>query len=63
MQIYFLPHFGMHIEKALKRAGSVSELARIVGCSRQVVQHWKKSGIPAHRLEALKTIRPDWFKR
>jgi transposase-like protein len=53
----------MHIEKAIKHAGSVSALARIVGCSRQVVQHWRKSGIPSARLETIRALRPEWFKK
>lgn len=43
----------MNIETAIKRAGSVSALARILGVTRQAVQQYRVSGLPAPRLEQL----------
>jgi len=47
-------------EDAIKRAGSPSELARLLGCSRQAVNNWVK--LPMGRLWQLMVLRPDWFK-
>jgi len=47
-------------EDAIKRAGSPSELARLLGCSRQAVNNWVK--LPMGRQWQLMVLRPDWFK-
>ena len=55
--LYNLP---MTKEDAIKRAGSPSELARLLGCSRQAVNNWVK--LPMGRQWQLMVLRPDWFK-
>jgi len=47
-------------EDAIKRAGSPSELARLLGCSRQAVNNWVK--LPQGRLWQLMVLRPEWFE-
>lgn len=52
----------MDIEKAIREAGSVSALSRILKVTRTAVQLWQKSGkLPAARVEALRSLRPEWF--
>lgn len=51
----------MNIHTAIRRAGSVSALARILGCTRQAVQQFRTSGLPAARVEQLEKLRPEWF--
>lgn len=41
------------IDKAIKLAGSPTELARLVGVTPQVVFNWKKRGVPAERVPAV----------
>jgi phage terminase Nu1 subunit (DNA packaging protein) len=53
----------MKTETAIKKAGSINQLALIAGVSRQVVQHWKRNGIPDARLEQLRALRPEWFRK
>jgi DNA-binding transcriptional regulator YdaS (Cro superfamily) len=45
--------------EAIKRAGTASELARILGISSAAVSQWK--AIPEARLWQLKAMRPEWF--
>ena len=51
----------MKTQTAIKRAGSISELARILGIKRQAVQQWGES-VPELRRYKLMEKRPDWFK-
>jgi transposase-like protein len=53
----------MKIETALKKAGSVSALARAYGLKRQAVQGWMKNGWPEARIDELRKLRPEWFPR
>lgn len=48
-------------EDAVQRAGGYAALARLLGIRRQAV--WKWVRIPARRLEALRELRPEWFRR
>ena len=56
----YLYNLGMTKEDAIKLAGSPSELARMLGCSRQAVNNWVK--LPQGRLWQLKVLRPEWFR-
>jgi hypothetical protein len=49
----------MDKHKAIRLAGSQSELARILGIHRTAVHQWKK--IPMGRIYQLMVLRPDWF--
>jgi DNA-binding transcriptional regulator YdaS (Cro superfamily) len=49
----------MDKEKAIRLAGSQSELARLLGIERSAVSHWKK--IPEGRIYQLMVLRPEWF--
>jgi DNA-binding transcriptional regulator YdaS (Cro superfamily) len=51
----------MNITIAIKKAGSVSALARILGVSRQAVQQFRSVGLPAARVDTLREARPEWF--
>jgi predicted transcriptional regulator len=48
-------------EEAIKRAGSQSALARLLGVSRGAVWQWK--ALPEGRLYQLMVKRPEWFDR
>jgi DNA-binding transcriptional regulator YdaS (Cro superfamily) len=52
----------MNISTAIRRAGNVSALARLLGVKRQAVQQYRISGLPDARREQLRALRPDWFK-
>jgi len=49
----------MDKREAIKRAGSASALAKILGVSRSAVSQWVY--IPEARLWQLKAMRPEWF--
>jgi DNA-binding transcriptional regulator YdaS (Cro superfamily) len=49
----------MDKQKAIRLAGSQSELARILGIHRTAVHQWKK--IPKGRIYQLMFLRPQWF--
>jgi len=46
-------------EEAIKRAGSQSNLAKMLGISRGAVSQWDK--IPKGRLYQLMVLKPQWF--
>jgi predicted transcriptional regulator len=46
-------------EEAIKRAGSQSNLARLLGISRGAVNQW--THLPKGRLYQLMVLKPDWF--
>jgi len=48
-------------DEAIKRAGSQSALARLLGVTRGAVWQWKE--IPPGRLYQLMVVRPEWFNR
>lgn len=41
------------LEKAIENAGGLSALANMLGVKPQVVQHWRKRGVPAKRVLAV----------
>jgi transcriptional regulator with PAS, ATPase and Fis domain len=45
----------MLLKGALKKAGSINRLAQILNVSRQVIQYWKKRGIPEWRVDSVRT--------
>ncbi len=47
---------------AVKRAGSMSKLAVILGITRQAVSGWGRK-VPGLRLYQLRERRPDWFRK
>jgi DNA-binding transcriptional regulator YdaS (Cro superfamily) len=48
-------------EEAIKRAGSQSALARLLGVTRGAVWQWK--ALPDGRVYQLMVLRPEWFDR
>jgi DNA-binding transcriptional regulator YdaS (Cro superfamily) len=48
-------------EEAIKRAGSQSALARLLGVTRGAVWQWK--ALPDGRVYQLMVLRPEWFNR
>lgn len=49
---------------AIKRAGSITALARVLGVTRQAVQQFAKSGkLPDERVQQLRLKHPEWFQR
>lgn len=54
----------MNISKAAQKAGGITPLSEILGCSRFAVHKWIKQGlddIPQPWLDALRYRRPEWF--
>lgn len=54
---------GMTASQAIRHAGSMRALGRIVGVSHQAIAKWVWRGIPDRQLERLRELRPEWFKR
>lgn len=48
------------LDELVRKAGSKSALARLLGISAPAVIQWKK--IPSKRLKQLQELRPEWFK-
>jgi len=54
----------MNPTEAIKRAGSVSALARILDVPRQSIQQYRARGsFPSARINELKAARPEWFAK
>ena len=51
----------MKKELAIKKAGTPSNLAKILGVTRQSVNSWGEF-LPEARVWQLKVIHPEWFK-
>lgn len=52
---------GMDINKAIKKAGSISALARLLGVTRQAVQGYVLRGLPQDRAKQLRQMgRGEW---
>lgn len=60
------------IDLAIKAAGSLTDLAKLLGVDIQVVHNWRKRGIPVDRVPAVEQVtsvprhklrpdRPDLF--
>jgi transcriptional regulator with XRE-family HTH domain len=52
----------MEIKEIITKAGSQSELARLLGVSRGAVWLWTRDGLPKSRVWQLKLMRPEWFE-
>lgn len=57
----------MKISTAAQKAGGITELSVILGCTRSAVHKWIKRDndveVPQPWLDALKYRRPEWFKK
>ena len=51
----------MELREIIKKAGSQSELARLLGVSRGAVWLWTRDGLPQSRVWQLKVLKPEWF--
>jgi DNA-binding transcriptional regulator YdaS (Cro superfamily) len=49
----------MNKEKAIKLAGSQTDLAKLLGIKQSAVSQWKD--IPQARIWQLKLLKPEWF--
>jgi hypothetical protein len=52
----------MELREIIKKVGSQSELARLLGVSRGAVWLWKRDGLPQSRVWQLQLLKPEWFK-
>jgi len=52
----------MELKEIIKKAGSQSELARLLGVSRGAVWLWTRDGLPKSRVWQLQLLKPKWFK-
>jgi DNA-binding transcriptional regulator YdaS (Cro superfamily) len=50
----------MKTQTAIEKAGSIKQLAELLGISRPAISQWGDD-VPAMRVFQLKAIRPDWF--
>jgi hypothetical protein len=50
----------MDTKTAIERAGSIAELSKMLGISRQAVYQWGEK-VPDSRVWQLKVLKPDWF--
>ena len=50
----------MKKDHAIKRAGTITELARILGVKTQAISQWK-ADVPKMRVYQLQVLRPEWF--
>jgi hypothetical protein len=46
---------------AIKKAGGVQALAKLLDVSHQAIYAWQRE-LPKMRLFQLKVLRPEWFK-
>jgi DNA-binding transcriptional regulator YdaS (Cro superfamily) len=46
-------------EIAIQLAGSIKDLAHLLGISRHAIYQWKT--IPEKRIWQLRMLKPDWF--
>lgn len=51
----------MDKETAIKLAGGIPALARLLGILPEAIYQWKK-GIPQTRIWQLQVLKPEWFK-
>ena len=52
----------MDKQTAIKKAGGVQALAKLLDVSHQAVYAWR-GPLPKMRLWQLQVLRPEWFKR
>jgi hypothetical protein len=60
---YFEPchHPAMDKQTAIKKAGGVQALAKLLDVSHQAIYAWRGK-LPKMRLFQLQVLRPEWFK-
>jgi DNA-binding transcriptional regulator YdaS (Cro superfamily) len=51
----------MDTKTAINLAGSASELAKLLGVSRQAISQWGEN-LPQQRIWQLQVLMPNWFK-
>ena len=51
----------MDKQTAIEKAGSVTELAKLLGIKREAIYQWGTQ-VPKARVWQLKILRPEWFK-
>ena len=51
---------GMDTKTAIEKAGSIQELSKLLGISRQAVYQWGEK-VPDSRVWQLKVLKPEWF--
>jgi len=54
-------HDTMDKHTAIKKAGGVQALAKLLDVSHQAIYAWQRE-LPKMRLFQLKVLRPEWFK-
>lgn len=50
----------MKTQTAIEKAGSIKQLAELLGISRPAISQWGED-VPPMRVFQLKAIKPDWF--
>jgi tRNA U34 5-methylaminomethyl-2-thiouridine-forming methyltransferase MnmC len=66
-QAYFAKYFKlaynprMDTKTAISLAGSATELAKLLGVTRQAISQWGEN-LPQQRIWQLQVLRPKWFK-
>ena len=50
----------MKKKTAITKAGSATELAKILGLSLSAISQWKKT-VPPLRVYRLRELKPEWF--
>jgi len=51
----------MNKAEAIQRAGSVAELARLLGITTNAISNWQDGVIPKAREWQLRLLKPEWF--
>ena len=52
----------MNTSEAIKRAGGVAALAKMLGISHQAIYNWGER-VPELRAYKLREMKPNWFRR
>ncbi len=61
-RIICIVHYGgMDKQTAIKKAGGVQALAKLLDVSHQAVYAWRDQ-VPKRSLQLLQLLRPEWFK-
>lgn len=50
----------MKTQTAIEKAGSIKQLAELLGISRPAISQWGED-VPPMRVFQLKAIKPEWF--
>lgn len=51
----------MKTEQAIKHAGSVKQLAELLGITSSAISQWDEE-VPEPRVWQLRVLRPEWFE-